>query len=112
MQPTTEQEEISLLEEVRSIWTSKASSTRTKTATRRVSSRLTSSPSTESHKTRSVCAVNWKKKGEPTFNRKQYYVHYLLVQGPGADGLGFWHLIVVIVARNLHSSRSWTQERW
>jgi hypothetical protein len=35
---------------------------------------------------------NWKK-GNPLFTRKQYYVHYLLVQGPGAYGLGFLHLV-------------------
>lgn len=35
---------------------------------------------------------NWKE-GDPLFNRKQYYVHYLLVQGPGAYGLGFLHLV-------------------
>lgn len=35
---------------------------------------------------------NWKE-GDPLFARKQYYVHYLLVQGPGAYGLGFLHLV-------------------
>jgi hypothetical protein len=35
---------------------------------------------------------NWKE-GDTLFNRKQYYVHYLLVQGPGAYGLGFLHLV-------------------
>jgi hypothetical protein len=35
---------------------------------------------------------NWKE-GNPLFTRKQYYVHYLLVQGPGAYGLGFLHLV-------------------
>lgn len=35
---------------------------------------------------------NWKE-GDETYARKQYYVHYLLVQGPGAYGLGFLHLI-------------------
>jgi hypothetical protein len=35
---------------------------------------------------------NWKE-GDPLYNRKQYYVHYLLVQGPGAYGLGFLHLV-------------------
>jgi hypothetical protein len=35
---------------------------------------------------------NWKQ-GDKLYARKQYYVHYLLVQGPGAYGLGFLHLI-------------------
>jgi hypothetical protein len=35
---------------------------------------------------------NWKK-GDEDHARCQYYVHYLLVQGPGAYGLGFLHLI-------------------
>ena len=35
---------------------------------------------------------NWKQ-GDKLYCRKQYYVHYLLVQGPGAYGLGFLHLI-------------------
>ena len=35
---------------------------------------------------------NWKE-GDTLFARKQYYVHYLLVQGPGAYGLGFLHLV-------------------
>ena len=35
---------------------------------------------------------NWKE-GEEEKSRKEYYVHYLLVQGPGAYGLGFLHLI-------------------
>jgi hypothetical protein len=35
---------------------------------------------------------NWKE-GDRLFKRKQYYVHYLLVQGPGAYGLGFLHLV-------------------
>lgn len=35
---------------------------------------------------------NWKE-GEENKQRKEYYVHYLLVQGPGAYGLGFLHLI-------------------
>jgi len=35
---------------------------------------------------------NWKE-GDKTYARKQYYVHYLLVQGPGAYGLGFLHLV-------------------
>lgn len=35
---------------------------------------------------------NWKK-GDDKHERCQYYVHYLLVQGPGAYGLGFLHLI-------------------
>lgn len=35
---------------------------------------------------------NWKEKDEAK-TRKEYYVHYLLVQGPGAYGLGFLHLI-------------------
>jgi hypothetical protein len=34
---------------------------------------------------------NWKE--DNTFERKEYFVHYLLVQGPGAYGLGFLHLI-------------------
>jgi hypothetical protein len=35
---------------------------------------------------------NWKEK-EDLKERQEYYVHYLLVQGPGAYGLGFLHLI-------------------
>ena len=35
---------------------------------------------------------NWSE-GEEEKKRKEYYVHYLLVQGPGAYGLGFLHLI-------------------
>jgi hypothetical protein len=35
---------------------------------------------------------NWKE-GTEEKERKEYYVHYLLVQGPGAYGLGFLHLI-------------------
>jgi hypothetical protein len=35
---------------------------------------------------------NWTE-GEEEKQRKEYYVHYLLVQGPGAYGLGFLHLI-------------------
>jgi hypothetical protein len=35
---------------------------------------------------------NWKE-GDEKYARKQYYIHYLLVQGPGAYGLGFLHLI-------------------
>ena len=35
---------------------------------------------------------NWRE-GDKLYARKQYYVHYLLVQGPGAYGLGFLHLI-------------------
>lgn len=35
---------------------------------------------------------NWTE-GEEEKKRKEYYVHYLLVQGPGAYGLGFLHLI-------------------
>ena len=35
---------------------------------------------------------NWKE-GDELYARKQYYIHYLLVQGPGAYGLGFLHLI-------------------
>ena len=35
---------------------------------------------------------NWKE-GDKLYARKQYYIHYLLVQGPGAYGLGFLHLI-------------------
>ena len=35
---------------------------------------------------------NWKE-GDKLYRRRQYYVHYLLVQGPGAYGLGFLHLI-------------------
>jgi len=35
---------------------------------------------------------NWKE-GDELYRRKQYYVHYLLVQGPGAYGLGFLHLV-------------------
>lgn len=35
---------------------------------------------------------NWKE-GDELYRPCQYYVHYLLVQGPGAYGLGFLHLI-------------------
>lgn len=35
---------------------------------------------------------NWKE-GSEDKTRKEFYVHYLLVQGPGAYGLGFLHLI-------------------
>jgi hypothetical protein len=35
---------------------------------------------------------NWKE-SEERKERKEHYVHYLLVQGPGAYGLGFLHLI-------------------
>ena len=35
---------------------------------------------------------NWDE-GKEEKKRKEYYVHYLLVQGPGAYGLGFLHLI-------------------
>jgi len=35
---------------------------------------------------------NWKE-GDELYKRSQYYVHYLLVQGPGAYGLGFLHLV-------------------
>jgi hypothetical protein len=35
---------------------------------------------------------NWKEKDEKR-NRRNYYVHYVLVEGPGAYGLGFVHLI-------------------
>jgi hypothetical protein len=35
---------------------------------------------------------NWKE-GDELYRRKQYYVHYMLVQGLGAYGLGFLHLI-------------------
>jgi len=35
---------------------------------------------------------NWNQ-GDELYRRKQYYIHYLLVQGPGAYGLGFIHLI-------------------
>ena len=35
---------------------------------------------------------NWNQ-GDDLYRRKQYYIHYLLVQGPGAYGLGFIHLI-------------------
>lgn len=35
---------------------------------------------------------NWKE-GDELHARCQYYVHYLLVQGPGSYGLGFLHLI-------------------
>jgi len=35
---------------------------------------------------------NWKE-GDKLYRRKQYYVHYRLVQGPGAYGLGFLHLV-------------------
>jgi hypothetical protein len=35
---------------------------------------------------------NWKE-GDELYRRKQYYVHYTLVQGLGAYGLGFLHLV-------------------
>ena len=35
---------------------------------------------------------NWKE-GDKKHARKQYYVHYILVQGPGAYGLGFLQLV-------------------
>lgn len=35
---------------------------------------------------------NWKE-GDEKYTRKQYYVHYMLVQGLGAYGLGFLHLV-------------------
>ena len=35
---------------------------------------------------------NWNE-GDDLFRRKQYYVHYMLVQGLGAYGLGFLHLV-------------------
>lgn len=35
---------------------------------------------------------NWKEKDDIKL-RKEYWVHYMLVQGPGAYGLGFLHLI-------------------
>jgi hypothetical protein len=35
---------------------------------------------------------NWKE-GDDLYRRKQYYVHYMLVQGLGAYGLGFLHLV-------------------
>ena len=35
---------------------------------------------------------NWKEDDEKK-NRRNYYVHYVLVEGPGAYGLGFVHLI-------------------
>jgi hypothetical protein len=35
---------------------------------------------------------NWDEHSD-TYARKEYYVHYQLVQGPGAYGLGFLHLI-------------------
>jgi hypothetical protein len=35
---------------------------------------------------------NWKE-GDELYRRKQYYVHYMLVQGLGAYGLGFLHLV-------------------
>ena len=35
---------------------------------------------------------NWKE-GDELYKRKQYYVHYMLVQGLGAYGLGFLHLV-------------------
>ena len=35
---------------------------------------------------------NWKE-GDDNYARKEYYIHYLLVQGPGSYGLGFLHLI-------------------
>ena len=35
---------------------------------------------------------NWQE-GDELYRRKQYYVHYMLVQGLGAYGLGFLHLV-------------------
>jgi hypothetical protein len=35
---------------------------------------------------------NWKE-GDKLKNRRNYFVHYLLIEGPGAYGLGFVHLI-------------------
>ena len=35
---------------------------------------------------------NWKENDEKK-NRRNYYVHYVLVEGPGAYGLGFVHLV-------------------
>jgi len=35
---------------------------------------------------------NWKE-GDERYQRKQYYVHYMLVQGLGSMGLGFLHLV-------------------
>jgi hypothetical protein len=35
---------------------------------------------------------NWKE-GDELYRRKQYYVHYMLVQGLGSYGLGFLHLV-------------------
>ena len=35
---------------------------------------------------------NWKK-DDPKFLRRNYFVHYVLVEGPGSYGLGFVHLI-------------------
>jgi len=35
---------------------------------------------------------NWRER-DKTYARRQYYVHYLLVQGPGAYGLGFLHIV-------------------
>lgn len=35
---------------------------------------------------------NWKK-GDELYRRRQYYVHYMMVQGLGAYGLGFLHLV-------------------
>lgn len=35
---------------------------------------------------------NWRE-GDKLYARKQYYIHYLLVKGPGAYGLGFLHLV-------------------
>ena len=35
---------------------------------------------------------NWKK-DSPTKQRKEWFIHYLLIEGPGAYGLGFVHLI-------------------
>ena len=35
---------------------------------------------------------NWNESDE-LFRRKQYYVHYMLVQGLGSYGLGFLHLV-------------------
>jgi hypothetical protein len=35
---------------------------------------------------------NWKE-NDPKFLRRNYFVHYVLVEGPGAYGLGFVHLI-------------------
>ena len=35
---------------------------------------------------------NWKENDEKC-TRRNYFVHYVLVEGPGAYGLGFVHLI-------------------